>query len=52
VLVLAGGHSYAVSPKANYLRAGDGSLRGRRVQISYAQVAGRERGVVSLVHAL
>jgi hypothetical protein len=60
VLVLAGGHSYAVSPKANYLRAngdratlpGDGNLRGRRVQVSYAPVAGRERGVVSLVHAL
>lgn len=60
VLALAGGHSYAVSPKANYLpangdratRPGDGNLRGRQVRVSYAPVAGRDRGVVSLVHVL
>jgi hypothetical protein len=60
VLALVGGHSYAISPKANYLPAngdratlpGDGTLRGRQVQVSYAPVAGRERGVVSLVHVL
>jgi hypothetical protein len=60
VLGLAGGRSYAVNPKAKYRPAngdraglpGDGQLRGRRVRVSYAPVAGRDGGVVSLVHVL
>jgi hypothetical protein len=50
-LALAGGRSFAVSPKASWLR-GDGKLVGRRVRITYATVAGRERGIVSLVRVL